>query len=380
MAFGLIFFAFSGAQQFLTIVYDRLGNVSLGFWVLIVLYASFTVFNFLAPQLMEMLGLKITMIVGSLTYAAFIAVLAFASPAVLFAASVLLGLGAAMLWNAQGVYLVLAADKGKLGSASGLFSTLWGLGSVAGIAFTGQILEYLPNNLNQFFIIASFFPILGSMFLAGMKSVEITGESQSFSSSIAAVFKLLRSRTLNRLSLIWILMIAQLTFGFSVLPLLIQSRMGVAIAGILGAFPYLAMVGFSFASGAMTDRIGRKQMTVWGTALFLVGLVVLPWLTPLALGSAAILLALGYALMRTVTFALVRDISDKHLLSAINAYLYVLSNLTVIAVLWLGEIGLRQVLAVPMILLSIGIFVVSLPILSLPSYLLKKQIADEVLS
>lgn len=380
MAFGLIFFAFSGAQQFLTIVYDRLGNVSLGFWVLIVLYASFTVCNFLAPQLMEMLGLKITMMVGSLAYAAFIAVLAFASPAVIFAASVLLGLGAAMLWNAQGVYLVLAADKGKLGTASGLFSTLWGLGSVVGIALTGQILEYLPISLNQFFIVLSLLPVLGAITLIGLQPVKIAGKPQSLISSIAAVFKLVRSKTLNRLSLIWILMIAQLTFSFSVMPLLIQRQMGAGTAGILGALPYLAMVGFSFASGAMTDRIGRKQMTIWGTAISLVGLAVLLRLTPLTLIAEAILLAIGFALMRTLTFVLVKDISTKQLLSSINAYLYVISNLTVIAVLGVGRIGLRQELVFPMILLSIGIFVISLPVLSLPSQLLKKQIADEISS
>lgn len=348
--------------------------------MLIVLYASFTVCNFLAPKLMEKLGLKATMMIGALTYAAFIAGLAFVSIEIIFTLSVLLGLGAAMLWNAQGVYLVLAADREKLGTASGLFATAWGLGSVAGIALTGQVLEYLPIGLNQFFILASFFPVLGAIILIGLQPIETSGRPQSIFSSISVVFKLLRSRTINRLSLIWILMIAQLTFSFSVMPLLIQQRMGAGVAGILGALPYLAMVGFSLVSGVMTDRIGRKQMTIWGTAISLAGLAVLLRLTPLTLIAAAILLAIGFALIRTLTFVLVKDISTQQLLSSINAYLYVISNLTVIAVLWAGRIGLRQELVIPTILLSIGIFVISLPVLSLPSQLLKKQIADEVLS
>lgn len=380
LAFGLIFFAFSGTQQFLTIIYERLGNVSLGFWVLIVLYASFTIFNFLAPKLIEKLGLKATMMIGSLAYAAFIVGPAFASIEIMFALSVFLGLGAAMLWNAQGVYLVLAADKVELGTASGFFSTLWGLGSVAGIALTGQILEYLPISLNQFFIVASLFPVLGSITLIGLKQVKITGKPQPLISSMATVFKLVRSKTLNRLSLIWILMIAQLTFSFSVMPLLIEQRLGAAIAGILGALPYLAMVGFSLVSGVMIDRIGRKQIIIWGIAISLLGLAALLQWTQLALIAAAILLAIGFALMRTLTFVLVEDISTKQLLAPVNAYLYVISNLTVIAVLWMGRIGLRQELVIPMIILSVGILVISLPVLSLPGQPLKKRIVDEVSS
>ena len=72
-----------------------------GFISLAIIYAVSAVFNWLAPAFMVFFGLKITMIMGAVTYALFIASFFLLRDALLYSASALLGIGAALIWTAQ---------------------------------------------------------------------------------------------------------------------------------------------------------------------------------------------------------------------------------------------------------------------------------------
>jgi len=132
VAFGLIFFSYSGAQQFLTLVYRQIGRSELGFLSLGVVYTAFSISNLLVAPLVVRFGPKKMMIVGTLAYTTFIAALQFPVPLIIIISSALLGIGGAALWNSHGVYIVQAAGT-KRGVAAGIFTTIWSLSTVAGI-------------------------------------------------------------------------------------------------------------------------------------------------------------------------------------------------------------------------------------------------------
>ncbi len=72
-----------------------------GYISLAIIYVVSAVFNWLAPSTMAVLGHKFTMAVGAFTYAAFIASFFYLNDILLYTASGVIGVGAALLWTAQ---------------------------------------------------------------------------------------------------------------------------------------------------------------------------------------------------------------------------------------------------------------------------------------
>lgn len=65
------------------------------------LYAVSAIFNWLAPTIMIILGLKYTMFIGALCYAAYIATFFYLNDYLLYSGSAVIGFGAALIWTAQ---------------------------------------------------------------------------------------------------------------------------------------------------------------------------------------------------------------------------------------------------------------------------------------
>lgn len=348
----------------------------MGYWSLGFIYISLMISNFLAIKLIPLFGLKKLMVLGSVSYSVYILAIAFSWIPVLLVSSVTLGLGAAMIWNAQGVYLVQAATKDKTGEAAGVFSTIWGLATFAGILITGLILDSQVLSDKLLFGLLALGPAAGMCLLARLKQIDF-GESVKVNFSL--VKKLLLSWTLWRLALIWIVMIFVQTVGFSSLPVIIAKEIGVGAAGILGSLFPLAMVGFSLVSGKISDRFGRGGITGTGLLLLIVGSVLMFWTGRTALILASVVLALGFAILRAVTFALVGDIVDRRLLPAINAYLYVLMNISVVVAVVIGGFGWLNLLKIAMLLLAVVTLVLVSPILKLSLAMVRGRIEKEVL-
>lgn len=62
-----------------------------------IIYASFTVLNFVAPPIISLLGTRLSLVLGALTYVLFLAGFLFLNTLFLYFSSALLGLGAAGL-------------------------------------------------------------------------------------------------------------------------------------------------------------------------------------------------------------------------------------------------------------------------------------------
>ncbi|XP_046855255.1 UNC93-like protein MFSD11 isoform X2 [Xenia sp. Carnegie-2017] len=99
-----------------------------GYTSLCIIYASFSLFNWIAPPVISMIGSKFSMMLGGFCYLFFIFSLYFVSKYVkcdlsglLYAASVVVGFGAAVIWTAQGSYLTLNSTDETMGRNSGIF-------------------------------------------------------------------------------------------------------------------------------------------------------------------------------------------------------------------------------------------------------------------
>ena len=86
---------------------------------LAIVYAVFTVANWIAPSAVAMIGPRATMIIGALAYVGFIAQLLILNEWLLYLMSALLGIGAALIWTAQVLEFNL---KTLLEKESGQFS------------------------------------------------------------------------------------------------------------------------------------------------------------------------------------------------------------------------------------------------------------------
>jgi MFS family permease len=139
------------------------------------------------------------------------------------------------------------------------------------------------------------------------------------------------------------------------------------------------MVGFSFISGKISDRFGRGGITNTGLLLLIIGSVLLFWTGKTFLILASVGLALGFAVLRAVTFALVGDIAAKQLLPAVNAYLYVLMNVSVVTAIAIGGFGWLNFLKVVTLLSAVITLVVVSPILKQPLAVVRGRIEKEVL-
>ncbi|XP_059609661.1 UNC93-like protein MFSD11 isoform X2 [Phlebotomus argentipes] len=92
-----------------------------GYVSLAIIYGSFAICNWIAPSVVTLIGPRSTMLIGSLTYCAFTASFLIPRTWLLYVSSALLGLGAALMWNGQGVYLSRASSLTTISRNSAIF-------------------------------------------------------------------------------------------------------------------------------------------------------------------------------------------------------------------------------------------------------------------
>ncbi|XP_035262166.1 UNC93-like protein MFSD11 isoform X4 [Anguilla anguilla] len=98
--------------------------VGSGYHSLGIIYGVFSASNLLAPTVVAIIGPRSTLILSGVIYSCYIAV--FISPTTwsLYFTSVLIGIGAAMLWTAQGNYLVQNSSVSTINRNAGVFWSL----------------------------------------------------------------------------------------------------------------------------------------------------------------------------------------------------------------------------------------------------------------
>ncbi|XP_066530531.1 UNC93-like protein MFSD11 [Hoplias malabaricus] len=127
LGFLLLFTAFTTCGNIEQTVVKSLDNTTFtgsGYHSLGIIYGIFSFANLLAPTAVAVIGPRITMFISGILYSGYISVFVTPSTWSFYLTSVLIGFGAALLWTAQGQFLVENSDASTINRNTGLFWAL----------------------------------------------------------------------------------------------------------------------------------------------------------------------------------------------------------------------------------------------------------------
>ncbi|XP_024128177.1 UNC93-like protein MFSD11 isoform X2 [Oryzias melastigma] len=178
LGFLFIFTAFTTCGNVEQTVVKSLGNSTFtgsGYHSLGIIYGVFSFSNLLAPTVVKVIGAKVCMFLSGLLYSGYIAVFIIPSTWSFYLTSVLIGIGAALLWTAQGEFLVENSEASTINRNTGMFWALLQCSMLFGnlyiyLDWNGKtdISESSRRNIFLFLLVAS---VLGALsFLVLRKS------------------------------------------------------------------------------------------------------------------------------------------------------------------------------------------------------------------
>ncbi len=230
----------------------------------------------------------------------------------LFAVRILSGLGNAAFYPAASALVVDIAPKEKRGAALGLFATGTQLGSMAGPALGGFLLQYY--NFQMAFAASAIISVLGLVLaLASTKNIDggggaiATGEKMTFNWlwHKGALFSLLATLIIQ----------VSIASVVSFLPLYgVQINISIARVGLIIATVYIGSVFLRFQAGRLSDKLGRMPVILGGMCLCAVGAFLFSFLTgEVPLHLAALLWGMGMGSALPACAALIADVAPLRL-------------------------------------------------------------------
>ncbi|KAJ7992441.1 hypothetical protein DPEC_G00278590 [Dallia pectoralis] len=127
LGFLFIFTAFTTCGNIEQTIVKSLENDTFtgsGYHSLGIIYGVFSFANLLAPTVVTIIGPQISMFLSGMLYSGYIAVFINPSTWSFYLTSVLIGMGAAMLWTAQGYFLLENSDVSNINRNTGMFWAL----------------------------------------------------------------------------------------------------------------------------------------------------------------------------------------------------------------------------------------------------------------
>ncbi|KAM9779852.1 UNC93-like protein MFSD11 [Neosynchiropus ocellatus] len=127
VGFLFVFTAFTTCGNIEQTIVKSLRNETFsgsGYHSLGIIYGVFSFSNLLAPMFVTIIGPRMTMFLSGLLYSGYIAVFIVPFTWSFYLTSVLIGIGAAMLWTAQGQFLVENSEASTINRNTGVFWAL----------------------------------------------------------------------------------------------------------------------------------------------------------------------------------------------------------------------------------------------------------------
>ncbi|XP_012271755.1 UNC93-like protein MFSD11 [Orussus abietinus] len=174
--FMLLFTAFQTMSNIEKVILDSValddssftgdGYVSLG-----IIYTTFATCNWLTPSFISVTGPRVSILTGACCYVFFIASFLYPNTGFLYTASVILGIGAALVWTGHGQYLTDNSDSETMSRNAGMFWAIFEMSLFVGnlfvyYMFTGPTIEASKRNL--VFWVLTGLAVAGTAVLAGM--------------------------------------------------------------------------------------------------------------------------------------------------------------------------------------------------------------------
>ncbi|KAM9979756.1 hypothetical protein ACTFIZ_006002 [Dictyostelium cf. discoideum] len=295
LCFCILFSAFSPTQILQTTI-----NQNLGYYTLAVLYSSLSISNFISPFIVSKFGEKISLIIGTLSYAIYIGSNIYVTQPSLYISSILVGFGGAILWNAQGSLIIKYSTEETIGSNTGLFFALFQTDQIIGNLGSATLINKagLSNKiLFTIFMGISLIPIIGFLFLncpttsskikKTIKSINIQDEEETKGNeenfddgddndlSIKNIFKsiitLFKDKPIQLLIPSLVYSGISQTFFFGVFSSLIGVEWVGYVMSVFGFFDALS----SFILGKLSYKIGRKVLILISTISCIIGTILI---------------------------------------------------------------------------------------------------------
>ncbi|KAL3875933.1 hypothetical protein ACJMK2_033837 [Sinanodonta woodiana] len=291
-AFMLIFTAFQTGSMAEKSVLDSAQHDSNGtfkgdgYISLSIIYIVFSVSNFGAPSCVALIGPKFSMLVGSVMY--FLFILSFLKPMTwaLYLASVLVGLGAAILWTGQGNFLTINSSTETLTRNSGIFWAMLQCSLLFGNMYSYFVLKGTTDitsddrtKLYAGLSGAALLGVLSLLFLRPQRPVDSvnlnSSGSQQVDTPLTALkrsFYLLKTREMLMLSVAIAYTGLELTFFSGVYGTCLSNtkQFGSDAKGLIGISGMFIGVGEILGGavfglfGKRTNKYGRDPIVVFG--------------------------------------------------------------------------------------------------------------------
>jgi len=331
---GSFFFIFLGPGALQQHLDKVLGDKR--FYVLATVYLSFCFWRIFIATTMDLLGDRLSEVLGAATYVLFAATMLFSTswPAVLLAALVW-GWGASSLWITSQSQLLDTTKR--YGAASGLFYSLLTGGQALGVGLLALVAAYwdaplpailqglagsraeqtlrtlLPSSLNATLLgICIVLGLPGLLLIALVPQRKVERQRFSFS----GFWKIASQRTITLVGII--LLCSSLSYG-----ILLGVFSEIARNSLQSQWPaigfYAARVVLCFPAGALADKIGKERVLKLSFLIAGLGVLVAAlWRSSpgLSLTICAIAMATENTLTQSNSMALMGDVAksrDRHL-------------------------------------------------------------------
>ncbi|XP_011870082.1 PREDICTED: UNC93-like protein MFSD11 [Vollenhovia emeryi] len=122
---------------------------------LAIIYAVFATCNWLAPSYISVTGPRVAIVTGACCYVLFIASFFYPHEALLYSMSLLVGIGAALMWTGHGQYLTENSDNHTMSRNAGIFWAIFQTSQFAGNLFVFFIFKSPKIDKGQRMIVFS---------------------------------------------------------------------------------------------------------------------------------------------------------------------------------------------------------------------------------
>lgn len=338
VAFVLIFAGYDPAQQYLPAIYHESGIEDRAFVSLALIYLAILVGAFFAPAVCRQIGLRRSLFFSSLFYPLFILAVVAHTPWILYAASLLLGVAASILWTAHGTSFSKAAGV-RVGFYTGLFFSLLSLGRAVTTFLTGLAVERFPE-----WIIFSALAVL-----AGVGCVLLLLLSDIPAERVRAHSPFRVVRHVSMLLLIPSFVSASFLSGLfiSSIPIHLSERFGLSSVGLISSLFIVLLIGVPFALGPLIDRFSARPFMLGGLACLIVGYLLLRSASTLMLSALGMMLmGIQGGVFFTIGYPLLSRLFKKEVDAALAVRLIFVSAAIVLASLlsiWFSFLALSIV-------------------------------------
>lgn len=373
LSFLFLFTGFNGVQQYVTTFFSQIGLSSVGFHSLILIYLFFTLSDPFSAIFVSKYGAKKSMATGAVFYALFILILATKSLVLIYLASMILGIGASLLWTGQNSYLVRITNDENRGTNAGFFGTLLFLGSAIGVIAFGFLIAKFSYQWT--FLFAALLAFLGFLLLLRLQDIR----SEKPENHLLLLRKAIMSKTAWKLSTIWFSVYFAYGLAIGIIPIEIKKTMGISYVGSLSSLFYITPIFLTLGLGKLSDKKGRKGILLTSFVICILGLITLYFSHEAILLIIGILLiALYFSMVYPLTLALVGDVSTKSNLEYLTAFFWMIQNIGVVSSLLLSAfIQTKMIYVISIVALLITFFIL-IPLLKQNFITIKEKISKEI--